>query len=459
MMKLDVTLADSQEAPEPTIRRNSQSFESLLEKIEDRTAKVAVVGLGNVGLSLARSVAATGFKVLGIDLDPDRVNSLNQGKSYLINIPEDQIKDLVAQGVLEASADFGRIAEADVALVCVPTPLDDNRQPNLAHVDVAARAIADNLSPGKFVMLESTSFPGTTSEQVLPALEKSGLTAREDFFVAYSPMREDPGVAGRSLADIPKVVGADGAEAMQLAQAFYRQIVPKVVPVSSTETAEAVKLVENIYRAVNIALANELKIIFEAMGIDIWEVMDAAATKPFGFQPFYPGPGLGGHCIPVDPSYLTFKARQYGLQTQFIELACRVNDAMPAWVVDRLAQAMELRGKPLVGAKVMVIGVAYKKNVEDVRESPALKMLRLLADRGAVIGYYDPHVPSLAKATDDPQLAPLTSTPLGGLDAAVICTDHDAIDYDHVLATAALVVDTRNVYGRRGIADARIVKA
>jgi UDP-N-acetyl-D-glucosamine dehydrogenase len=350
-------------------------------------------------------------------------------------------------------------------LICTPTPLTPTRDPDLSCVVAAAESVAAHLRPGHLIVFESTSYPGTSREVVLPILERSGLKSGKDFFFAYSAEREDPGNRDFTTSRIPKVIGGDGPHALRLAQAFYQGIVPATVPVSSLETAEAVKLAENIFRAVNIALVNELKMVYDAMGIDVWEVIKAASTKPFGFMPFYPGPGLGGHCIPIDPFYLTWKAREYDISTRFIELAGEINTAMPRYVIDKLAGALNERfGKGLKGARILILGIAYKKNVDDLRESPTLKIMELLEAKGAKISYHDPFVPEVPRSREHPEFAGrrsvvLTPATLGEADAALICTDHDGVDYRRVVAHCPLIVDTRNACAHAGIDDAKIVKS
>jgi UDP-N-acetyl-D-glucosamine dehydrogenase len=357
-----------------------------------------------------------------------------------------------------------RLAVADLVLICVPTPLDRHREPDLSHVERTTEAVARRLRPGQLIVLESTTWPGTTTELMKPILEAGGLASGLDFFLAYSPEREDPGNPSFATALIPKVVGGDGPAALDLATRFYESVVSRAVAVSSPATAEAVKLTENIFRAVNIALVNELKLVFDAMGIDVWEVIEAARTKPFGFMPFYPGPGLGGHCIPVDPFYLAWKAREYGVATRFIELAGEINTLMPRVVVERLALELDRRaGRGLNGARILVLGLAYKKNVDDLRESPALVLVELLRRRGAVVAYHDPCIPEVKRTREHPQLAGMRSVPLeaaqiAGHDAVLIATDHDGVDYAGLVAHAKLVVDTRNACARAGLAGDTIVK-
>jgi UDP-N-acetyl-D-glucosamine dehydrogenase len=434
---------------------------ALLARIESRRARVGVIGLGYVGLPLAAAIAEKGYEVLGFDIDPAKVELLGAGRSYLRSVP---VQALRAPRRFEATADFDRLGEPDLILVCVPTPLTGHREPDLSHVEATARAIARRLRRGQLVVLESTTYPGTTDGLIKPILEAGGLRCGRDFFLAYSPEREDPGNPDFATAAIPKVVGGEGAEALALASAFYGSIVARAVPVSSSATAEAVKLTENIFRSVNIALVNELKVIYDAMGIDVWEVIEAAKTKPFGYMPFYPGPGLGGHCIPIDPFYLTWKAREHGIATRFIELAGEINTHMPRLVVDRLALALDRRAsRGLNGARVLVLGVAYKRNVEDLRESPALVLIELLRERGAVVEFHDPHVAEIPRMRDHAALAGMRSVAwdtegLAGYDAVLIATDHDGVDYAGLVARARLVVDTRNACARAGAAGPNVVK-
>lgn len=435
-----------------------------LARIKDRTATVAVIGLGYVGLPLARAFAAQGFPTLALDIDPAKIEMLSAGRSYIDRIPDTAIADLVKAKTLAPSADFARLKEADAILICVPTPLTRQREPDMSYVVRTVETVAAHLRAGQLIVLESTTYPGTTDGLVRPLLEKTGLKSGTDFFVAFSPEREDPGNASFNVANTAKVVGADGDAALALATALYGAIVPNVVPVANTATAEAVKLTENIFRAVNIALVNELKVIFDAMGIDIWDVVDAAKTKPFGFMPFYPGPGLGGHCIPIDPFYLTWKAREFDVATRFIELAGEINTAMPHYVIERLSRALDERfARGLNGARLLLLGLAYKKNVDDTRESPALRLIELLEARGAKVDYHDPFVPRIPPTRHYGPIAgrasvDLTAAVVASYDAVVIVTDHETVDYPMVAGAAKLVVDTRNAL--RGIADrTRIVKA
>lgn len=439
--------------------------EKLCARFVNREAVIGVIGLGYVGLPLVCAVCAQGFKSIGFDIDADKIERLNKGQSYIGNIHNDKISSLVTSGAFAPTENFSRLAEVDAILMCVPTPLNRNREPDMTYVESTARTIARHLRRGQLVVLESTTWPGTTRELLRPILETgSGLKAGEDFFLAFSPEREDPGNATFHTAIIPKVVGGDGPEALRLAQTMYDQFLSKTVAVSSADTAEAVKLTENIFRAVNIALVNELKIIYDAMGIDIWEVIEAAKTKPFGYMPFYPGPGLGGHCIPIDPFYLTWKAREHQISTRFIELAGEINVLMPRFVASRLAETLDARfAKSLNGARILLLGMAYKKNVSDIRESPSFAILELLQKRGAVLSFHDPFVDVVPPTREHAAFTGMASVPLtpetiAAVDAVVVVTDHENVDYAMVAQHARLVIDTRNVYG--GHADRRnIVKA
>ncbi|MDR3639340.1 MAG: nucleotide sugar dehydrogenase [Isosphaeraceae bacterium] len=418
----------------------------LQRAIEQRTARVAVIGLGYVGLPLVELFARHGFPVLGLDIDPAKVERLQAGVSYIGHIPSERVAALRDGGRFEATTDFARLTEADAVLICVPTPLGKHHEPDLSAVIATGRAIGEHLKPGQLIVLESTTYPGTTRDALRPELEVGGLHAGADFFLAYSPEREDPGNPKFSAANIPKVVGGWDDTSGELARALYGSVVPEVIPVSSCEVAEACKILENTYRAVNIALVNELKVVFDRMGIDVWEVIDAAKTKPFGFQAFYPGPGLGGHCIPIDPFYLTWIAREHGVHTRFIELAGEINTAMPHYVIERLAAALNDRGKPVKGSRILVLGAAYKPDVDDCRESPSFELLELLQDRGAVVSYNDPHVPVLPPLrghTIRLESAPLDAETLSAQDCVLIATDHRRFDWPFVLKHASLVVDTR----------------
>ncbi|CAH1667031.1 MULTISPECIES: nucleotide sugar dehydrogenase [unclassified Chelatococcus] len=426
---------------------------------------IGIIGLGYVGLPLALAAAAAGYRVVGFDIDQAKVESLEAGRSYIKHIGEDELDAAIAAGRFGATTDFARLRAVDAIIVCVPTPLTAHRDPDLSYVIRTTEAITPHLRRGHLVVLESTTWPGTTDEVMKPILERSGLRSGEDFFLAYSPEREDPGNPAFTTRAIPKVVGGDGPVALRLADALYGAIVAGTVTVSSTRTAEAVKLTENIFRAVNIALVNELKVVYERMGVDVWEVIEAAKTKPFGYMPFYPGPGLGGHCIPIDPFYLTWKAREYETSTRFIELAGEINTAMPHYVVERLARAFdEATGRGLKGARVLLLGLAYKKNVDDVRESPAFKLIELLEHRGAMVDYYDPHVAAIPPMREYPQYQgrpriTLNGPAIAAFDVVLIATDHDDVDYRLVANNARLVIDTRNACARAGITAPHIVKA
>ena len=435
----------------------------LQGRFKTKTALIGVIGLGYVGLPICVAASEVGLKVLGFDVDAGKPDAINRGHSYLKHVPAERIGRLVDKRLLSATTDFTRLSEPDALLICVPTPLTSHLEPDLSFVVSTAQQIAPHLRRGQLIVLESTTYPGTTLEVLRPILETSGLKCDRDFYIAYSPEREDPGNLEFSTSRIPKVIGADCKEAQEAATALYGNFVPATIKVSSAATAEAVKLTENIFRAVNIALVNELKIIYGAMGIDIWEVIDAAKTKPFGFMPFYPGPGLGGHCIPIDPFYLTWKAREYGITTRFIELAGQINTAMPQHVVGELARQLDARtGRGLKGARILVVGVAYKKNVEDIRESPALRLMELLEERGAEVAYYDPHVPVIPDTRHYRTLNGRSSEPWGdfdGYDAVLIATDHDGVDYAELAKNAKLVIDTRNACRRAGVTAEHVVGA
>lgn len=434
--------------------RFSPACQELLNALRQKTATVGVIGLGYVGLPLANLFHQKGFRVIGFDIDQRKVDALNAGRSYIGHIPNERVADLMADGRFVPTADFSRIREADTISICVPTPLDDYREPDLSFIESTGKNIAPHLRKGQLVVLESTTYPGTTKEVLQPILEAgSGLRAGEDFFLAYSPEREDPGNPNFSTSTIPKVVGGMDSESQAVAVALYEQAAAKVVPVSSMEVAEACKILENTYRAVNIALVNEMKVLFDRMQLSIWEVIDAAKTKPFGFQAFYPGPGLGGHCIPIDPFYLTWLARRYGLNTRFIELAGEVNAKMPAYVVDQVMRGMNRAGCAVHGARIAIIGIAYKKDVDDPRESPAFEIIEELLHLGAELSYHDPHIPQLPKMRKhDLRLSsqPLTAEYLAAQDCVLIVTDHTAVDWNLVLTASRLVVDPRNALGKTG---------
>jgi UDP-N-acetyl-D-glucosamine dehydrogenase len=442
-----------------------QGAAAALEKlIEARTAKIGIIGMGYVGVPLALAAIRAGYKVIGFDNNPERVKSLNGGKSGIKHIPDADVAAATSNGSLDATADADRLDEPDIIIICVPTPLTRHRDPDLMYVEQTGKAIARKLRKGQLVILESTTWPGTTEEVLQPILDGTGLKCKQDYFLAFSPEREDPGNENFVTATIPKVVGGLGPDALKLANAFYSKIVVKTVPVSSPGTAEAVKLTENIFRAVNIALVNELKVVYTAMGIDVWEVIEAAATKPFGFMPFYPGPGLGGHCIPIDPFYLSWKAREFDVATQFIELAGEVNRAMPRYVIDRLAESMDRRlRKGLNGSKIIVLGIAYKKNVDDMRESPSLSLIEMLEHRGAHVEFHDPHVPVVPMTREHAAMAGRKSVTLDqktieDADAILIATDHDAVDYKFLVSHAKLVADSRNACVRKGAMADNVVK-
>ena len=441
------------------------SHETLLARIEAREARVGIIGLGYVGLPLAITVARAGFPVTGFDIDAGKIVAIEAGRSYIEAVSSEILAEEHRAGRFSATSDFGRLGECDVIAICVPTPLTRHRDPDMSFVEKTCRDIARSLRPGQLIVLESTTYPGTTDGLVRRALEASGLKSGRDFFLGFSPEREDPGNRQFETSTIPKVVAGDGAEAQALVTAFYGAVVKTVVPVSSTATAEAVKLTENVFRAVNIALVNELKVIYDAMGVDIWEVIDAASSKPFGYMPFYPGPGLGGHCIPIDPFYLTWASRAYELPTRFIELAGEINSAMPRHVVGKLAEALDRRhGKALSRARVLVIGLAYKKNVPDIRESPSLKLIELIEERGGSASYYDPHVPEIPPTREygafkGRRSVAWSEAAIRAFDAVLIATDHDGVDYAALAGWSPLIVDTRNVFARQGIAADTIVKA
>ncbi len=452
-------------SPAPKFAAEDLTVDQLCARYLNREAVIGVIGLGYVGLPLVCAICAQGFKSVGFDIDQDKIDRLNKGQSYIGNIHNDKISSLVTGGAFVPTADFSRLGEVDAILMCVPTPLNKNREPDMTYVEETAKTIAKTLRRGQLVVLESTTWPGTTRELLRPILEQgSGLTAGVDFFLAFSPEREDPGNAKFHTAIIPKVVGGDGADALKLAQTMYDQFLSKTVAVSSAETAEAVKLTENIFRAVNIALVNELKVIYDAMGVDIWEVIEAAKTKPFGYMPFYPGPGLGGHCIPIDPFYLTWKAREHNISTRFIELAGEINVLMPRFVVSRLAETLDARfSRGMKDAKILLLGMAYKKNVSDIRESPTFTILELLQKRQADLSFHDPYVDVVPPTREHAAFTGMASVPLtpetvAAADAVIVVTDHDNVDYDMVAQHARLIVDTRNVYAHR-TDRANIVKA
>ena len=420
----------------------------LIAKIRDKNAVVAIVGMGYVGLPLMLRFSEVGFKVIGVDIDAAKVERLNRGESYIEHIKPAAIAAARGKG-FSATTDFARLREADAIIICVPTPLNKYREPDLSFVLKTTDAIVPHLRAGQIVCLESTTYPGTTDEELKPRVESGGLRVGSDVFLVFSPEREDPANADYVTRTIPKVCGGTTPACLEVGKALYGSVIDRIVPVSSTRTAEMTKLLENIHRAVNIGLVNEMKIISDRMGIDIHEVIRAAATKPFGFVAYYPGPGLGGHCIPIDPFYLTWKAREYGLDRRFIELAGEVNRNMPDWVIGKLADALNQRGKPLRGSRILMLGIAYKKNVDDMRESPAVALMEILRDKGAEIAYSDPHVPVFPKMREhkfELKSVPLAAQSLASYDCVVLATNHDAFDYELIKRHAKLIVDTRGVY-------------
>ncbi|MFI8557789.1 nucleotide sugar dehydrogenase [Pseudomonas putida] len=423
---------------------------TLIARIDNREAVIGIVGLGYVGLPLMLRYTAAGFRVLGLDIDTHKVDMLNDGLSYIEHIRGEDISQACQAG-FRATCDFSRVAECDALILCVPTPLNEYREPDISYVTNTADAIAPYLRSGQVVSLESTTYPGTTDEEIIPRICQQGLNVGTDVFVLYSPEREDPGNKHFDTQTIPKVVGGATEACLQVGVALYQVAIDRVVPVSSTKAAELTKLLENIHRAVNIGLVNEMKIVADKMGIDIFEVVDAAATKPFGFTPYYPGPGLGGHCIPIDPFYLTWKARAYGLHTRFIELSGEINQGMPEYVVNKLVDGLNEHGKPVKNSKVLVLGIAYKKNIDDMRESPALEIIKLLRQRGGITAYSDPHVPTFhGHGIYDFVMESVALTPqtLAEYDAVVLATDHDRFDYDMIADNARLIVDSRGRYRR-----------
>ena len=426
----------------------SEIKQSAIGKFRDKTATIGIVGLGYVGLPLMLRYAETGFKVLGFDIDAEKVNKLNKGETYIEHITADKIAAARTTG-FEATTDFSRIGEAEAVILCVPTPLNKYREPDMSFVIDTTDAVKPYLRAGQVLSLESTTYPGTTEEELLPRVEEGGLKVGENVFLVYSPEREDPGNPDFETRTIPKVIGGHTPACLEVGLALYQPAIDKVVPVSSTKAAELTKLLENIHRAVNIGLVNEMKIVADKMDIDIHEVIDAAATKPFGFVAYYPGPGLGGHCIPIDPFYLTWKAREYGVNTRFIELAGEVNSSMPEYVVNKTALALNDHQRSIKGSKVLVLGIAYKKNVDDMRESPSVEVMELLRDLGAEISYSDPHVPVFPKMREhkfDLKSVPLTAESIASYDCVVLTTDHDKFDYDLLKQHAKLIVDTRGKY-------------
>jgi len=434
----------------------------LIQKIKKKESLIGIIGLGYVGLPLVVRFAEEGFKILGFDVDSQKVAQLKRGRSYLKAIPSSHISQLIRNGHFDVTDDFSRLNEPDCILICVPTPLSDKMEPDLQYIENTTEAIQKRLRKGQLVVLESTSYPGTTEELILPRLKSTGLIPGKDFFLAYSPEREDPGNKEFTTREIPKIVSGFTPSCKKVVTTLYQQIVLRVVPVSSPRVAELTKLLENIYRSVNIALVNELKMLADRMGIDIWEVIDAASTKPFGFSPFYPGPGMGGHCIPIDPYYLSWKAREFDFTTRFIHLAGEINVHVPYYVVNKIQDALNQRGKSLKGAKVLILGVAYKRDVDDARESPALFIMELLRKKGANLLYHDPYIPVLPKFRKyhfKLKSIPLTESLLHRMDAVVVVTDHTTVDYSWVVKHSPLIIDTRNVTKHLTQWKDKIVKA
>jgi len=444
---------------------STSPYEQTLSRLEDGSATIGIIGLGYVGLPLALACARAGYRVIGFDINADRVAAINAGNQVISYLDPTEMREAIAAGKFEATTDFARLGEPDALSICVPTPLTRNRDPDLSYVVNTAEMIAKTLRPGQLVVLESTTWPGTTREVVQPVLERAGGIAGETVFLAFSPEREDPGNKSFNTVSIPKLVGADDPQSRKLAETFYGKTVAKVVPVNSAAVAEAAKLTENIFRAVNIALVNELKLVYAEMGIDVWEVIAAAATKPFGYQAFYPGPGLGGHCIPIDPFYLTWKAREFGIESRFIELAGQINTSMPRHVVGELARALNAQsGRGLKGSKVLILGLAYKSDVDDLRESPSLTLIDMVEAQGATCDFHDPHIPVVPPTREHAALSgrasvPLNAETLADYDAVLIATDHSAVDYALVAGHARLIVDTRNALAKRKVEAPQAVKA
>ena len=447
----------------------------LLKKIENRTAVIGIIGLGYVGLPLALEYALKGFKTIGFDIDERKIPLLNNGKSYIKHIDEEKIKKSVKSKKFFATSDFSKLPEVDAIIICVPTPLNEHREPDMTFIENSGKIIAQYLRKGQFVSLESSTYPGTTEEILLPMFENAPITQKskiknskvktfevgKDFFLAFSPEREDPNNPKYSTATIPKVVGGVSPNCLKVALAFYNQVIVKTVPVSSPKAAEATKLLENIYRSINIALVNELKMVFDRMNIDVWEVIKAASTKPFGFQPFYPGPGLGGHCIPIDPFYLTWKAREFEISTKFIELAGEINTSMPYYVIEKAGEALNKFKKSLNGARVLILGISYKKDIDDMRESPSLKLIEILREKGAKVDYNDPYVPKLPKTRKyqyDMASVELSKKNITKYDLVLLSTDHTNYDYKFIAANAKLILDTRNAFEKAGVKSKKVFK-
>lgn len=441
----------------------------LLKKINEKTAVVSIIGMGYVGLPLALEFAEKGFLTVGFDIDEKKIPILNSGKSYIKHIKAEKIKKVVDGKKFYATSDFSKLKEADAIIICVPTPLNEHREPDMTFIENSGKVIAEYLRAGQFIALESSTYPGTTEEILQPLFENAPLkkssgkkfNVGKDFYLAFSPEREDPNNSKYSTSTIPKVVGGVTPDCLEIALALYNQVIVKTVPVSSPRAAEATKLLENIYRSINIALVNELKMVFDRMNIDIWEVVEAASTKPFGFQPFYPGPGLGGHCIPIDPFYLTWKAREYDINTKFIELAGEINTYMPYYVIEKAAEVLNKNKKSLNGSKVLILGASYKKDIDDMRESPSLKLIEILREKGAEVDYNDPYVPELPKTRKyDYEMVSkeLTKENLSRYDLVILSTDHSNYDYKFISENSKLVLDTRNAFEKTGIKSANIFK-
>lgn len=439
----------------------SKTYNNLLNLIEKKGAAIGIIGLGYVGLPIVLRFCEEGYKVVGFDVDEEKVKSLNKGKSYIKHIPSDKIAALIKKNPpsFTPTTDMSNLKKVDAIIICVPTPLSDKREPDLTYVENTAKEIARFLRPGQLISLESTTYPGTTEELLLPLFQKNGLKAGKDFFLVFSPEREDPGRIDFTIKTTPKVVGGITQRCANLGSALYSKIVDRVIQVSSTKAAEMTKLLENIYRNVNIALVNELKMLGDRMGIDVWEVIDTAKTKPFGFQAFYPGPGLGGHCIPIDPFYLTWKAREYDFSTRFIELAGEINSNMPYYVVQKVMEALNERGKSIKGAKALVLGIAYKKNIDDLRESPSLELIRILKEKGVKVDYHDPLIPVAVSHRRGFKMhsTKLSAGNIKKYDCVLIATDHSSYDYKWIVENSQLVIDTRNA--TKGIKSKKIVKA
>jgi UDP-N-acetyl-D-glucosamine dehydrogenase len=423
--------------------------QELLGRIQSRQAVIGIIGLGYVGLPLTLRFVEAGFRIIGFDIDAAKVDKLKKGESYIKHIGSKKVAAMCNTGKFDATTDFSRATEVDALILCVPTPLGTHQEPDMSFIITTLESLLPYLRKGQLVSLESTTYPGTTEEELRPRIEERGLLIGEDVFLVFSPEREDPGNPYFTTGTIPKVVGGSTPACLEIGAALYGGVIEKIVKVSSTQAAEMTKLLENIYRAVNIGLVNELKIVSDRMGIDIWEVVDAAATKPFGFTPFYPGPGLGGHCIPIDPFYLTWKSKEYDIDTRFIELAGQINTKMPEWVVGKIMDALNDRKKALNGAKILVMGIAYKKNIDDMRESPSVKLMELLAAKGAIVAYSDPHVPVFPKMRNHHfDLKSVEPTPalLASMDCVLVATDHESFDYSSIQKNSQLVVDTRGRY-------------